>query len=84
MTFADKLRSLRETKGMSRQDFAKKMEVALQTVINWERGDRIPTFPTIQVICKALAVRCTVFDGCDFGDAEDKPGRGRPKKEPTD
>jgi transcriptional regulator with XRE-family HTH domain len=80
MKFADKLREIRESKDISRQEMADSLKVSLYTVINWEQGSRIPTFPTVQGICKALSVRCTVFDGCDFGDAEDKPGRGRPKK----
>lgn len=80
MTFADKLRQLREAKGLTRQEFAEKLEVATQTVTNWELGDRLPTFSTVLKICKALGIRCTAFEGCDFAEAEDKPGRGRPKK----
>jgi transcriptional regulator with XRE-family HTH domain len=81
MTFADKLRELREAKGMSRQDFADRVEFSIHTLINWEQGTRMPSFGTVQVICKVLGVACTVFDGCEFGDAEQKPGRGRPKKD---
>ena len=80
MKFADKLREIRESKGVSRQDLADRLERSLQTIILWERGDRVPTFGTMLQLCKALGVRCTVFEGCDFGEAEDKPGRGRPKK----
>jgi transcriptional regulator with XRE-family HTH domain len=81
MTFADQLRELREAKAYSRQDLADELDVSLQSIINWERGDRTPPFPMVQALCKALGVKCTVFDGCEFGEAEDKPGRGRPRKD---
>ncbi|WP_294124222.1 helix-turn-helix transcriptional regulator [Sphingomonas sp.] len=80
MKFADKLRELRESKGITRQALADTMELSLPTIISWERGDRVPTFGTVLQLCKALGVRCTIFEGCDFGEAEGKPGRGRPSK----
>lgn len=80
MKFADKLREVRESKGKSRQELADGVDVSIHTVINWEQGSRAPSFGTVMSICKYLGVKCTIFDGCDFGEAEEKPGRGRPKK----
>jgi len=79
-TFADKLRSLREAKGIARREFAKKLGVSLDAVIHWEHGDRVPPLATFQDICKALEVPCTEFDGHEFARSTEKRGRGRPKK----
>jgi transcriptional regulator with XRE-family HTH domain len=80
MKFADKLRQIRESKGVTRQGLADSLDVSIHTIIHWEQGNRVPPFGTVLALCKALGIQCTTFEGCDFGDAEDKPGRGRPKK----
>lgn len=83
MTFADKLRELREAKGWSQKALAEKSGQPQQSIANWEQGLRAPLFEAVQSLCKALGESCVVFDGCEFGSAETKPGRGRPKKEET-
>jgi transcriptional regulator with XRE-family HTH domain len=80
MTFGEKLRGLRIAKGLSQSDLAKKIGVTQGAVGFWESGERVPAFDAVHALCKALGVRCTIFDECDFAKAEEKRGRGRPKK----
>jgi transcriptional regulator with XRE-family HTH domain len=79
MTFGEKLRELREAKGWSQKELAEHSGQPQQSIANWEQGIRAPLFGAVQRLCAALAVPCTIFDGCEFGEADDKPGRGRPK-----
>jgi transcriptional regulator with XRE-family HTH domain len=79
MTFAEKLRELREAKGWSQKELADRSETTQQAVGRWEAGDRVPSFQAVLIICKALGVRCTTFDGCEFLKIADR-GRGRPPK----
>ncbi len=81
MTFADKLKSLREAKGWSQKQLAEQSGESQRSIANWELGIRAPLFEAVQSLCIALGVRCTVFDGCEYGAAEAPRGRGRPKKE---
>ena len=80
MTFGEKLRELREAKGMSQKALAEATEQAQASIARWEIGHQVPSFDVVLTLCKALGVRCTTFERCDFGQAEEKRGRGRPKK----
>ena len=80
MTFAEKLRELREAKGWSQKELAERSGVSQQGLAHWEHGDREPGFAAVQSICKALGVRCTIFDDCEYAKIEDGRGRGRPPK----
>lgn len=46
----------REKAGLSRRQFAEKMEVSLQTVYRWENGERLPDILTFMRISKILGV----------------------------
>ena len=81
MTFAEKLRDLREAKGWSQKELAEKSGQPQQSIANWERGIRSPLFGAVQSLCVALGVPCTVFDGCEHIEVESKRGRGRPPKD---
>lgn len=79
MTFAEKLNSLRIDKDWSQKELADRAGTTQQAVARWETGERIPGFDHVQSLCQALGVACTVFDGCDHAENEEKRGRGRPK-----
>ena len=49
-----RIEKLREERGMSRQELAKEMGVAGQTVYRWESGERIPDIATYMRILKLL------------------------------
>lgn len=80
MNFGDKLRELREGKGLSQKQLADATGFNQPTIARWETGELIPGFDQAQILCKALGVRVTAFDGCAFAEASEKRGRGRPKK----
>ena len=80
MTFAEKLRQLRESKGWSQGELAEQSGTAQQSIANWETGERVPAFDAVQALCTALGVPCTAFDGCEHSKIENKRGRGRPPK----
>lgn len=80
MTFGDRLRELRLAKGLTQKELAEAAQIQQSALSRWELGEQPPPFDAVHKLCKALGVRCTVFDGCDFEKIDDKPGRGRPKK----
>ena len=41
MVFADKLQSLRKSKGLSQEELAEKCSVTRQSVSKWETGDSL-------------------------------------------
>lgn len=67
------LQRIRESKGISRSDLAKQMNVGINTVWRWEKGQRIPDLETIQVLRTLL--------GCSLdellGPNPTRPARGR-------
>jgi transcriptional regulator with XRE-family HTH domain len=81
MTFAVKLRELRDAKGWSQKELADRSGTNQQNIARWETGERMPGFDSVQSLCTALGVRCTVFDGCTHEPVDDKRGRGRPPKD---
>ncbi len=50
MTFADKLKELRKTKGMSQELLAEKLYVSRQAVTKWENGSGLPDIENIVAI----------------------------------
>lgn len=66
MTFAEKLKELRESKKLSQKELAEAAGVTQATLSRWESGSQTPGFPDAMSLCKALGVRCTAFEGCEF------------------
>ena len=54
--FGRTIRSLREAKGLSQEDFADRIEVHRTYIGGIERGERNPTLHTIEKIAEALGV----------------------------
>lgn len=79
MTFGMKLRTLRESKGLSQKALADLVGVQQSSIGRYETGDQVPSFETVLALCEAMAVDCNSFAGCDFKEAKKKRGRGRPK-----
>lgn len=49
-SFADRLRLLRNQKGLSQADFAKQIKISKSSVNMYERGEREPSFKTLEII----------------------------------
>lgn len=81
MTFGEKLRELRLAKGLTQKELADQAGTNQQSVGRWEAGLQTPAFDAVQALCRALGVKCMVFDDCDFGKSPGRRVRGRPTKE---
>ncbi len=82
MTFADRLRGLREKAGLTTYALAKKCGLTKQALYRLEQGSNEPTWQTVQLLAAALGVDCTAFvdPAVQPPDAEPAKLRGRPKK----
>jgi transcriptional regulator with XRE-family HTH domain len=83
MTFAQKLRQLRDTKGLSEARLSRESGIALGTLHSYGLGNRKPSLAAAVRIARALGVTCEAFADCeDVAVEEDSaPGKpGRPRK----
>ena len=82
MSFASRLKRLREEKGLTQRQLAEAAGLGLSTLTYWEQGIREPTWTALQDLCKALGVDCTAFqtDGGKDDAPTDPSPRGRPVK----
>lgn len=83
MTFAQKLRQLRDAKGLSEAKLSKGSGVALGALHSYGLGTRKPSLAAAVKIARALGVTCEAFADCeDIAVEEDTtPGKpGRPRK----
>ena len=83
--FAKKLTAVREAKGITKYELAKRSGVSKQAISNLESGAREPAWETVQKLAMALAVDCTAFSDPTMTLPESMPSRpvGRPRKEPA-
>lgn len=62
MTFQkNKIKELREQRGLSKRQFAKMIKVPRQSVIQWEDSQCCPNVHTLGKICQVLGVPADVF-----------------------
>ena len=54
-----RIRMFREKRGLSRNEFAKQMNVSVQSVYRWESGERVPDILTLLEIARVL---CATMD----------------------
>jgi transcriptional regulator with XRE-family HTH domain len=83
MTFAEKLRQLRQEAGLSEAGLAERSGVSFGAIYNYCLGLRRPTFSAVLRITRALGVTCEAFAGCaDLCDApaDDPPAPPRPRR----
>lgn len=83
MTFAEKLRQLRQDAGLSEARLAELSGVSFGAVHNYGLGLRQPTFRAVVCLARALGVTCEVFAGCVDATAPRRPAprarRARPR-----
>jgi transcriptional regulator with XRE-family HTH domain len=79
MMFKDVLRKLREGAGLTQESLAQKAGMSVGNVRNYEQGIRLPTFPVVVKLSRALGVTCEAFAECDDVTGEEPPA---PKKKP--
>ncbi|HEY7330139.1 MAG TPA: helix-turn-helix transcriptional regulator [Gemmataceae bacterium] len=60
--FGQRLRELREAKGLSRKKLADIAGLSERAIIKWELGEREPGWFNILALCKGLGVDCTAFN----------------------
>jgi transcriptional regulator with XRE-family HTH domain len=65
MTFAEKLRELRDSKGISEVKLAELSGLPYGTVHTYVMGRRKPSFTAVLKLAKALGTDCTAFAECD-------------------
>jgi transcriptional regulator with XRE-family HTH domain len=70
MTFRDELKRLREKAGLTQESLAQRAGTSVGNVRNYEQGIRIPSFPGVIKLAKALGVDCTAFAECEDVQAE--------------
>lgn len=80
MTFAERLRELRDAKGLSEAKLAEASGLPFGTVHVYALGRRKPSFAAVLKLARALGVDCTAFADCDdlAGD-EPEPEKPAPK-----
>ncbi len=81
MTFAEKLRQLRDGAGLSEAKLADASGLTFASVHGYGLGRRTPSFPAVVKIARALGVTCEAFADCEGMAESERPapkkGRGR-------
>ena len=74
MTFAAKLKKLREEKGLTQEDLASASGIPLGTLRDYEQGRRRsdPTLAITVRLASALGTDCRTFADCDGVKAKEK------------
>jgi transcriptional regulator with XRE-family HTH domain len=83
MTFAEKLRQLRESAGLTQAALADASGLPVGSIRNYEQGQREPLWDVLFKLTSALGTDCRAFAECVSGGssgADAKRPRGRPKK----
>ena len=79
MTFAEKLRELRDAKGLSEAKLAAASGIPFGTVHVYSIGRRKPSFAAVVKLAKALGVTCEAFAECDdIATDEEQPAAEKP------
>jgi transcriptional regulator with XRE-family HTH domain len=77
--FKDVLQKLRKEAGLTQEQLADKAEMPLPSLRGHEQGQRIPSWPSVVKLAKALGVSTEAFAGCDEVDIP-KPAKPRKAK----
>ena len=85
MTFAEKLRQLRDAAGLTQEQLAERSGINLWTIRGYEQGRREPNWKGVLSLAQAIAVAAEVFAECDESMPEEQAvrPRGRPRKDTT-
>ena len=76
------IKVLREEARLSIEEFAEKMNVSKETVVNWEKGKQDPTNEQIEQMCPILRIHLEDFLERDIQQERNDAGR-RMKKSNT-
>jgi transcriptional regulator with XRE-family HTH domain len=81
-----KIREVRERANVSRADLALAAGVSIRAIVQWELGEREPSWGNILALGKALGVPCTAFEaeGEASGSAAVPRKPDRPRKDPEE
>ncbi|MCC6421443.1 MAG: helix-turn-helix transcriptional regulator [Gemmataceae bacterium] len=82
MTFAEKLRELRDDRGLSEAKLAEASGLPVATVHNYSLGRRKPSFAAVVKLARALGVDCTAFADCDDVQGEEEPPPAKSSAKP--
>jgi transcriptional regulator with XRE-family HTH domain len=77
MTFAEKLRELRDAAGLSQVKLARASGLTFGTVHGYGLGRRKPSFANVLKIARALGTTCEAFADCEDLDGVEPPARKR-------
>ena len=81
MTFAERLRQLREKAGLTQEALARDSGLSGGGVRNYEQGIREPSFTALLKLVRGLGAKSLgVFDGVEIGDGAEKSKPGRPRR----
>lgn len=76
--FVDRLKTLRVRRGMTPAALAQESGIVYNTYMQYESGRRVPSYPAVVKLAKALEVSVSTFAECDFGkDEEDSETKTR-------
>ena len=70
MKIGQRLQAIRERVGLSQAELAKESEVPVGTIKGIEQGWRLPSWPTLHRICRALKADLGALSGLEL---EDEP-----------
>lgn len=80
--FGQRLRELREEKGVSRKQLVDLAGLSERAIIKWELGEREPGWFNVLALAHALNVGVEAF--AVLPSPTEPPGRGRPRKAATE
>ena len=80
MTFAEKLREMRDANGLSEAKLAELSGVPFGTIHEYGLGRRKPSYAAVVKLSRALGANCTAFSECSDVGLSDEPTPPAPKK----
>lgn len=80
MTFGEKLRQLRQDAELSQEGLARKANMSVSAVRQYEQGLREPYWRGLFELSAALGVSSEVFRDCEERQSEKPPAKARRKK----
>lgn len=61
--FCERLKELREEKGISINKLARELNVDHSTIVRWEKGERVPTIDNLYLVAKYFNVSADYLIG---------------------
>ena len=64
--FCERLKDLREEKGLSISALAKELKVDHSSIVRWEKGERVPSIDNLYIIAKFFNVTADYLIGLEM------------------